>query len=140
MRNVSDKSSRENQNTHLMFSDLSSENRALYEITLKNIVERGRPQMTMWRMCIACWIPKSTDTHSQYVTHCFSTAAVVARTRLIVTLYLHYLSFKIFLFLVHCGVPLVMKQIPLFRVLTVLDWTIQNLMRKPEGKQATRMT
>jgi len=23
--------------------------------------------MTMWRMCIVCWIPKTTNTHSQYV-------------------------------------------------------------------------
>jgi len=25
------------------------------------------PQMTVWRIRIACWIPKSTITHSQYV-------------------------------------------------------------------------
>jgi hypothetical protein len=24
--------------------------------------------MVTWRMTIACWIPKSTDTHSEYVT------------------------------------------------------------------------
>ena len=30
------------------------ENRAVYEIMWKNIVEHGRPQMTMWRMLIAC--------------------------------------------------------------------------------------
>jgi hypothetical protein len=23
--------------------------------------------MTMWRMPIACWIPKATNTHSEYV-------------------------------------------------------------------------
>ena len=34
----------------------------------KNIVELGRPQMTIWRMRIACWIPKATNTHSEYVT------------------------------------------------------------------------
>ena len=33
----------------------------------KNILEPGRPQMTIWRMRIACWIPKATDTHSEYV-------------------------------------------------------------------------
>ena len=32
----------------------------------KNMVERGRRQMTIWRMRIACWIPKATDTHSEY--------------------------------------------------------------------------
>ena len=40
------------------------ENRALYEIMRKNMVERGRPQMTIWRMRIACWIRKATNTHS----------------------------------------------------------------------------
>jgi len=24
--------------------------------------------MTIWRMRIACWIPKATNTHSEYVT------------------------------------------------------------------------
>ena len=43
----------------------------------KNIVEPGRPQMTIWRMRIAFWIPKATraparasthtQTHTQYV-------------------------------------------------------------------------
>jgi hypothetical protein len=33
---------------------------------LKNMVELDRPQMTVWRMRIACWIPKATDTHSEY--------------------------------------------------------------------------
>jgi hypothetical protein len=38
-----------------------------YEIMLKNIVEPGRLQMTIWRMRIACWIPKAINTHSEYV-------------------------------------------------------------------------
>jgi len=33
----------------------------------KNIVERGRPQMTKWRMRIACWTPKATNPHLEYV-------------------------------------------------------------------------
>jgi hypothetical protein len=33
----------------------------------KNIVEPGRPQITTWRISIACWIPKATNTHSEYV-------------------------------------------------------------------------
>ena len=53
------------------------ENRAVYEKMWVNIVERGRPQMTIWRMRIACWIPKATNTHSGCVT-----ATIVARTRL----------------------------------------------------------
>jgi hypothetical protein len=43
------------------------ENRAVCEKMWKNIVERGRPQVTVWRMSIACWIPKAIDVHSEYV-------------------------------------------------------------------------
>ena len=35
----------------------------------KNIVERGKPQMTMWRMRIACWISTATNTHIHTHTH-----------------------------------------------------------------------
>jgi len=31
----------------------------------KNIVDRGRPQMTIWRMRVACWIPRATNAYSQ---------------------------------------------------------------------------
>jgi hypothetical protein len=34
----------------------------------KIFVERGWPQMTIWFMLIACWIPKATNTHSSWVT------------------------------------------------------------------------
>ena len=43
------------------------ENSAVNEIMWRNIIERGRPQMTIWRMPISCWIPKATNTHSEYV-------------------------------------------------------------------------
>jgi hypothetical protein len=33
----------------------------------KSIVELGVPQMTMWHMCSACWIPKATNTHPEYI-------------------------------------------------------------------------
>jgi hypothetical protein len=33
----------------------------------KNTVEPGKPQMTIWRMRMACRIPKTTNTNSQYV-------------------------------------------------------------------------
>ena len=33
----------------------------------KNIVEPDRPQLIIWRMRIACWIPKATNTHTKYV-------------------------------------------------------------------------
>jgi len=34
----------------------------------ENIVEPDRSQMTIWLMRNACWIPKATNTHSEYVT------------------------------------------------------------------------
>ena len=44
------------------------------------------------RMRIVCWITKDTDTHWEYVILiAFSTAKMVARTRLIVTLYVQYI-------------------------------------------------
>ena len=33
----------------------------------KNVLALGRPQMTVWRMRIAYWIPKATNTHSECV-------------------------------------------------------------------------
>jgi hypothetical protein len=40
------------------------ENRAICEIIWKNIVESDRPEMTIWRMRIVCWIPKATNKHT----------------------------------------------------------------------------
>ena len=34
---------------------------------LEHIVERGRLQTAIWRMRVACCIPKATNTHSEYV-------------------------------------------------------------------------
>jgi len=50
-----------------MLNNFFFENRAVYEIMWKIIVERVMPQITMWRMRIACWIPKVTKTHTQVV-------------------------------------------------------------------------
>jgi len=49
---------------HILYSILFSENRAVYEKMWQNEVERGWLQMTIWRMRIACWIPKATSEHS----------------------------------------------------------------------------
>jgi len=46
--------------------------------------------MTIWRMRIACWIPKAINTCNTY---CFSIATMVTRTSLNVTLYAYCLSF-----------------------------------------------
>ena len=68
MRNVSDRICREYQNTRFLYRIfLSPENLVVYEIMRKKIVEPGMPSVTIWRMRIACWIPKDTKTHSEYV-------------------------------------------------------------------------
>jgi hypothetical protein len=67
MRNVSDKSCRENQNTHFMLNDFFSKNSAMCEKMRQNIAEPDRLQMTIRWLCIALWITKATDTHSEYL-------------------------------------------------------------------------
>jgi hypothetical protein len=52
--NVPDKGSRENRNLYFMRQ---------YG---KNIAVTGRPQMKIWRMRIAGWIPKATSTHTEF--------------------------------------------------------------------------
>jgi hypothetical protein len=63
MRNISEKVV-EKIKTHITCSiNIFSENRTVYETMWKNTVERGKPQETIWRMHIACWISKATNTH-----------------------------------------------------------------------------
>ena len=55
--------------THIVCSvTIFFENRAVCEIMWTNTAEPGRPQMTIWRMRIACWISMATYTLSEYVT------------------------------------------------------------------------
>jgi hypothetical protein len=56
--------------THFLYSIFFPENRTVYEIMRINIIEANRPQMSI----ITCRKPKATNTHSEYVTHCFSAA------------------------------------------------------------------
>ena len=68
MRNVSDKSCRENQNTHFMFSNSFFSKILPFVLHMwKNTVVSDRPQMTIWLLCIACWIPKSTNRNPECV-------------------------------------------------------------------------
>ena len=68
IKNVSYKSCRENQSTHFLFNNFFfRKSYRLWDNVQKNILERGRPQMTIGRMRIECWIPKATNTHSEYV-------------------------------------------------------------------------
>ena len=53
----------------------------------ENRIEPDRPHVTIWRMRVACWLPKATDTRIACNTYYSSTAIMVTRTRLIYTLY-----------------------------------------------------
>ena len=66
MRNVSDKSCLENQNKHFVFGNFFFGNRAVCEIMWECVVERGRLQMAIWRMRVACGITEVTNTHLEY--------------------------------------------------------------------------
>ena len=115
IRNVSNKNCKENQNTHFMFSNFLSENRSVYEIMSKNVVEPERPQIIRRMPCCmldeygytrASTSPRQrTHTHARTHprararahtqicnTYCFSTATMVSWTRLSVTVYAHCLS------------------------------------------------
>ena len=67
MKNISDKSCSEYQNTRFIFNkDFFSEYYAINEIMGKSIAERCSPQMIR-PMRIACCVPKATNTLSEYV-------------------------------------------------------------------------
>ena len=70
VRNVWDKSCRENQSTHFTFINFFFFLLKSYRLwnSVVNNVEPDRPPMKIWRMRFACWLPKLTNTHSEYVT------------------------------------------------------------------------
>ena len=67
MKNMFETKLVEKIKTHILWSITFCENHAVFEIMWKHIVEPDRPQMTVWRMRIACWIPKATNIDSEYV-------------------------------------------------------------------------
>ena len=60
----------------------------------KNIVQSGRPQMTIYYGACTCMLDTESYKHTLRLsdTYCFSTAAMVTRTRLYVMLYAHWRS------------------------------------------------
>ena len=81
-----------------MFSNIFFlENPAVYEITRKNIVESGRPQMTIPCMHIESWIPTATNTHLDYVILIpFPLQQWLHERASVLRLYVHCLSFNRF--------------------------------------------
>ena len=84
MRNVSDKSCAESQNTHFSSVFFFFGYLSIYDIMWKIIVEPDRPQTMIRRMRITYWITKVNHTLKICNYYWFSTAKMVTRTRLIV--------------------------------------------------------
>jgi hypothetical protein len=53
--------------THILPSIIIFRKSCRFEIMQKYAPEAGRPQTKIRRMCIASWIPKLTNTHSEYM-------------------------------------------------------------------------
>ena len=108
MRNVSNKSHSEDQNTHFVLTFLL-ETLAVCEIMSKNVLEPEMPQKTR-RMRVACWLRKATRTRTSTRPRARPHTRTKARAhtkeyvilivffkatmvlRLSVTLYVHYIS------------------------------------------------
>jgi tRNA/tmRNA/rRNA uracil-C5-methylase (TrmA/RlmC/RlmD family) len=56
MGNVTNKSCRESQSTHFVFSKFFAQNRAIYEKMLNDVLELGRPQMTIYAVRAHCML------------------------------------------------------------------------------------
>jgi hypothetical protein len=68
MGNVSDNTCRENQNTHLVFNNYFQKSCHLWDNVEKYGIARHATYDSIIRcMCLACWITKATNTHSEYV-------------------------------------------------------------------------
>jgi hypothetical protein len=123
IRNISNKSCRENQSIQFMLNNLFCENPSVYEIMSEVLMKGEGPHVTIRHIRVASWISKATSaqaharalcTHSHARTsirtptrahmhteicntYCFSTATMVSWMRLGVTLYVHCLSCVAFL-------------------------------------------
>jgi len=66
MRNVSGQNCRENQNTRFVFNNILFQNRAVYEIMWKNIVQPNRSQTIIGTCALhAGYLRLQTHTHNK---------------------------------------------------------------------------
>ena len=66
MRNVSNIMLYRKSTHNLMFSNFLSKSHRLRD-NVENTVESNRSKITVWLLRIVCWIPKVTNTHSEWV-------------------------------------------------------------------------
>ena len=81
--------------THFMWSVTFFFNRTVYEIMRENVPRARQVTHDIRRMRNACWVPKATNTHTQFALKltAFSTATMVAGTRLNITSHVRCLSY-----------------------------------------------
>jgi len=87
MRNATDKSYRENQNAHFMFHDFFLKIMPFMTWGKKWYSQTGH----RWKYNVAQNRCKNTHTLMTFNTYCFTTATMVTRMHLNVTLYVHWL-------------------------------------------------
>jgi len=90
MRNASDKSCRENQNTCFVINEFSFPKIVYGKIPYSQKGHTWRYNTAHAHCVLDTWVYKHTLTISN--SYCFSTVTVVARMRLNITLYVHCLS------------------------------------------------
>jgi hypothetical protein len=95
IRNVSEKSCRENQNRHCMSNNLISKIVPVIRLRGKIVQERTSHRWQYGACAMRECIPKATNAHSGCCnTYCYSTATLVAPARLTITLqYITYLAY-----------------------------------------------
>jgi hypothetical protein len=79
----------ENIKTRILSSVTFFLKSSFFEIMSKIIVEPDRPRMTIWRMQIACWVPRATNTLIICNTYDFTSVRMLTPSYLDVKLYVH---------------------------------------------------
>ena len=92
MRSTSGRNCIENQ-TYFLCSITFFRKSCSFWSNVENILEPGRPQMTIWSMRIACWIPKATETQNMLILIVFPLQQLL-QMRLNFTFYIHCLSYR----------------------------------------------
>ena len=79
------------------------ENPFVCEIMWKNCVDSERPQISIWRMHVTCWITEARNIQSIYKLTAISKATFFAPTPLYFTFYKYilYITSFLFIYLVH---------------------------------------
>jgi hypothetical protein len=124
MRNISDKSCRQNQNTHFLFNVfLPSRKSCRLRDNVRKYGTAGQATYDniIQRMRFANWITKATDTHSEYIVHiAFARQHWLRERASTLRLYVHSVSSWEILFKHRCTKShTLLKPLPVFSTFSV---------------------